>query len=74
MAVNKVAQSTRLVVKVQTGTNAAGNPVYRQRSFTNTKASAADSDVYAIGQGLGSLQKYPVISISRLDENTLVNQ
>lgn len=74
MAVNKVAQSTRLVVKVQTGTNAAGSPVYRQRSFTNAKAAAADSDVYAIGQGLGGLQKYPVISISRLDDNTLVNQ
>lgn len=73
MAVNKVPQNSKLVIKVETGLNAAGNPVYRQRTYTNLKASAADADVYAISEGLAGLQKYPVSSIYRTDENELVN-
>lgn len=73
MAVNKVPQNSKLVIKVETGLNAAGNPVYRQRTYTNLKASAADADVYAIGEGLAGLQKYPASNIYRTDENELVN-
>jgi len=73
MAVNKVPQSSRLTITVQTGVSASNQPAYRQRIYKNVKSSAADSDVYAIGQGLAKLQKYPVMSISRLDEVALVN-
>lgn len=73
MAVSKLPQNSKLVIKVQTGVNAQGTPVYRQRSYANIKAAAADADIYAIGNGLAGLQKHPAESISRLDENELVN-
>lgn len=74
MAVVKVVQSTTLVVKCQTGTNAAGNPVYANRSFTNVKNGTADADLYAVGLGLSGLMKYPTVAIERRDLNNLVNQ
>lgn len=74
MAVTKVPQTSRLAIKVQTGVNAAGNPVYRQRSFANIKTAAVDSDVFAVAQGIAGLQKDPVNGVSRIDEGDLVNQ
>ena len=73
MAVTKVPEGTRMVIVVQTGVSASNQPAYRQRAYKNVKASAVDSDVYAIAEALATLQKYPVASISRLDEGTLVN-
>jgi len=73
MAVNKVPQASRMIITVQTGVSASNQPIYRQRIYKNLKASATDSDIYAIAQGLGKLQKYPVASVARLDEGSLVN-
>lgn len=73
MAVNKVPQNGRMVITVQVGVNASNKPTYRQRVYKNVKADATDSDIYAIAEGLAKLQKYPVSSISRLDQGTLVN-
>lgn len=74
MAVVKTPESSKLTIKVQTGTNAAGQAVYRTRTYTNVKAAAADSDVFAVAQGIGSLQIYSVHSIDRVDDSILVNQ
>jgi hypothetical protein len=74
MAVNNVPQTSRAVVKVQTGLNAAGNPVYRLCNFRNLKVDALDADVYAAAQGLGGLQTYPVATISRINEGNLISQ
>lgn len=73
MAVNKVPQSSRLVIKVQTGLNGSGNPVFRQRTFNNVKSQASDADIHAIATGLSSLQKHTVIQFSRIDEGDLVS-
>jgi hypothetical protein len=72
MAVNRVAQGSRLVITIQSGVNAGGKPTYHQRTYKNLKASAADADVYAVGQEMANLQSYPVTGISRVDENNLV--
>lgn len=74
MAVVKAPQSGKLTLKVQTGVNSAGNPVYRLRTFANVKAGAADSDVFAVAEGLASLQKNKLGDIIRQDVNNLVNQ
>jgi len=73
MAVNKVAQGSRMVITVQSGLNTSGQPVYTDRTYKTVKASATDSDVYAIAAAMGGLQKYPVTGFSRLDEGNLVN-
>ena len=73
MAVTKMPQKTSLGIKIQTGLNAAGNPVYKTLGFSNIKAAATDENVYAIGVGLASLQKYPAVVIMRTDNSNLVN-
>lgn len=73
MAVNKVPQGSRMIITIQNGVNASGQPVYRQRTYKSVKASAVDADVYAIAQAMANLQKYPVTGVSRLDEGNLVN-
>ena len=73
MAVTKAPLVSKLIVKVQTGTNASGKPVYKQRIFTGLKAAAADSDVFAVAQEIGNLQKFMPFVVMRLDEDTLTN-
>ena len=74
MAVVKTPQPGKLIIRVQKGLNANGQPVYRQQAFANLKAAATDADVYAVGNGLGTLQKLPVAEITRMDAGNLVNQ
>lgn len=73
MAVNRVPQGSRMVISIQNGVNAGGQPKYLQRTYKSIKAGAVDADVFAIAQGMANLQKYPVTGISRLDEGNLVN-
>jgi len=40
MAVVKVPQSGKVVLKVQTGVSATGSPVYRLRTFANIRPGA----------------------------------
>lgn len=73
MAVNKVPQTSKVIITIQNGVNASGKPVQRQRSYKNVKVSAADADVYAAAQAIANLQTHTVVSISRQDEGSLVN-
>ena len=73
MAVNRVPQGSRVIISIQNGVNTAGQPKYFQRTYRNVKAGAVDTDVYAVAQAIAGLQKYPVSSISRVDESNLVN-
>lgn len=73
MAVTKTALAGKLIVKVQTGVNNSGKPVYKQRIFTGLKATASDSDVYAVGAEIAALQHYTPVVIERLDHGTLIS-
>jgi hypothetical protein len=73
MAVNKVPQTSKMVITIENGVNANGKPVQRQRSYKNVKVSAADADVYAVAQAIANLQTHSVVGIRRQDEGNLVN-
>ena len=73
MAVTKIPQKTSLGIKIQTGLNAAGNPVYKTLGFSNVKVAATDDNVYAVGLGLSSLQVFPAVGIMRTDNSNLVS-
>ena len=73
MAVTKTSQSAKLIIKVQTKTNAKGEAVYAQRSISNLNPAVADSDVYTVGSAVAGLQKYPVETVSRQDTAALAN-
>ncbi|KYZ76471.1 hypothetical protein AXX12_08545 [Anaerosporomusa subterranea] len=74
MAIVNMPQAARLQIKVQTGLNASGAPVYRVRSLQNLKNGTVDDSVYAVAQGLASLQQHTVVAISRQDDANLIDQ
>lgn len=74
MAIVNMPQAARLQIKVQTGLNASGAPVYRVRSLQNLKNGAVDDSVYTVAQGLASLQQHTVVAISRQDDVNLIEQ
>ena len=74
MAVKKEALSTKLILKLQKGTNENGQPVYAQRSIGNINPAVSDDDFSAIGEGIGSLQTLPIDSVNRQDQAALVNE
>ena len=73
MAVNRVPQTSRMIIVLQNGVNAGGEPVYLKRTYKSVKPGAVDADIYEIAQAIASLQKYPLTSISRMDDGNLVN-
>lgn len=74
MAVKKEDLSTKLILKLQKGTNENGQPVYAQRSIANINPELSDDDFSAIGEGIGNLQAFPVDSVKRQDQAALVNE
>ena len=55
MAVVNMPITTHMSLKIQTGVNISGFPVYKTVSYSSIKPDAADADIYAIGAGLASL-------------------
>lgn len=74
MAVIKNDQSAKLVLKVQTGTNASSNPVYASRTFGKVNPSIDDEDLFTIGQAIASLQSYPLAAVNRQNNSTLASE
>lgn len=71
MAATKSNETTKLILKVQTGTTDLGNPVYASRTFSKFNPSIADADLLTIGEAMANLQKYPLASINRQDNSAL---
>ncbi len=72
MPVNRVAGGTVLQLELQTGVDAQGNPVYRNKNLRFVKPDAADQDLYDVAQALAGLQEYPLHKVSRIDASQLV--
>lgn len=71
MSVTVVPIGSRLTMRLNTGLDENMNPVYRNRSFHNLKASASDTDVFELAQEIGSLQVHTLDSVRRVNENEL---
>ena len=72
MAVTSNPQSGRLTIDVTETVD--GKETVRSRNFAGLKASASDQDVYDVGMGIGSLQKWPIVRISRTHEIELTSE
>jgi len=72
MPVNRVPGGTVLQLELQTGVDAQGNPVYRNKNLRYVKPDAADQDVFDVAQALAGLQEYTLSKVSRIDANQLV--
>jgi hypothetical protein len=62
-------ESSRLALKIQTGTNEQGNPVYRTFNFSGLDAAAIADDVQAVASALGALLEYPVVAVNKVDSD-----
>ncbi|WP_242876190.1 DUF1659 domain-containing protein [Desulfosporosinus hippei] len=65
MSINSTHAETAMVVRYQTGLNAEGQPLIRQKSLAKVKESAALEEVYAVATALFSLLEYPIVEIRR---------
>lgn len=68
----KTDKTSKLILKVQTGTNTAGEPTYSQRSFANINPALSDDDFLAIGTAVAALQSHTVGAVNRQDGATVV--
>ncbi len=73
MALQVNTVESRIVLRLESGVNASGNPTYSSRTYSNVKPEAGDQDVYDIAAILAGLQSLPVVSITRVNEVELVN-
>lgn len=55
MSVEKVPQSLSLVLKINTGTNANGTPIYKRKTLNNVKPSASNESVHAVAEAISSI-------------------
>ena len=74
MATTKSKQATKLVLAVEVGLTASGAAKYAQRSFSKLNPAISDSDMLEIGEGIGTLQVFPVGSVIRQDTAVLVRE
>lgn len=74
MAAKKDAQSTKLVLKVVTGTNTDGKALTSQRTFSSVNPAISDDDLLAIGAKIGGLQAHELATVNRIDSASLVEE
>ena len=72
MAVISNPLGSRLQLRVITGEDYEGNPIYSTRSYSNIKAATSDEDLYSVGEALVNLQKHELDFIRRIDESILI--
>ena len=68
MAIKVIPVSTRLQLRLNTGLDENLNPVYRTRSFSNVKTTAASEDLFELAQEIGLLQVHTVDAVRRVNE------
>lgn len=57
--------SSDLVLVLNNGIGASGQPLSKIRRYPEVKNAATDDDLYAVAQALTGLQTQPVIAIQR---------
>lgn len=67
MAVTSHSLASDLVLVMEDGIGASGQPLSKSRIFKNVKTDANNDDVYAVAQSLIGLQSKPNQAIQRRD-------
>ncbi|MGO4889475.1 DUF1659 domain-containing protein [Anaerobacillus sp. MEB173] len=63
-----VLVNSRLTVVLEVGTNGSGEPIFRNKNFTNIKTLATDSHLRDTALALMTLQVHP---IEKMDRNNV---
>lgn len=74
MAAKKTKAATKLILKVQTGTDKKGAPTYGQRMVQHMNPALSDEYFLAVGKGIGGLQSHTVHDVMRQDAAALTEE
>lgn len=61
------AASSRISLRLQTGTNDEGRPILRSMSLRDVSPAAVADDVAAVSAALGALLDFPIVETSKID-------
>ncbi|MGI5922020.1 MAG: DUF1659 domain-containing protein [Syntrophomonadaceae bacterium] len=67
MAIVATPTSSELVLVMDNGVGASGQPLTISRRYSNVKAAAANDDVYAVATSLSGLQDKTMMMVQRRD-------
>jgi len=73
MAVSKVVNGTSLTIEVQKGTDAAGDPVYTKKTFSNLRNDVAEQNAYDVAEAIKSVLEASTRNTSLIVSSELVN-
>ncbi|MBF7096137.1 DUF1659 domain-containing protein [Alkalibacter mobilis] len=73
MAVESSILSTKMVLKLNGGTDEKGEPIVRSKTYSNVNTQALDQDVYDVAAGMAALQTNPFEGVHKVEETILVN-
>ena len=74
MAVKSILLESAMVIKYKTGVDKNGKDVIKSGRFNKIKLNSTDEDLFAVGEALGTLIKYPVLQVTRENESHLINE
>ena len=74
MAVTPIAVCRDLILVMDNGIGASGQPLTINRTFKNVKNSALDDDINTVAQTLIALQDSSNVAVQRRDVYELVNE
>jgi hypothetical protein len=64
-------QDSQLRLVLETGVDAEGKPIFKNKSFNNVKTSATADQLYATANALIGLQQHPIFNIEQNNSYTL---
>lgn len=73
MAVTSFPLTTRLQLRLRIGIDEQGNPILRNRSYSNLKPEASNAHIYQLADGISGLQAHQLEAVRRIDEVELVD-
>ena len=74
MAASRKDMETKMIIRVQVGTDTEGNPVTENRTISHWNPELTDDEFLKFGNMLGGLQTDTIDSVRRQDEATVVSE
>jgi hypothetical protein len=71
MAVVSTKVSSALKLTMKTGVDEKGKDKYVTKTLSNLKVTAADEDIFAVGEAISNIKTYPLFGLGREDQFSL---
>ena len=73
MAIERIEQDSRLLMRNEIGENDDGEPIYRVRTLARVYSDSLDEDLWNVANAIAGLQSWPVVEIRRVDNSELLD-